>query len=123
MSTVKDGKDLTDKDKAALFVRAAEIMQERGWGKGNPSMGSTGPVCILGACKAALEEVHILPDTPELNSWYHFLVVLSFDSTLRRILNSMSPFRWNDISAKNKEEVVEVLLKAAEVCDERSSEC
>ncbi len=114
-------------DKPTVLRRAAEIVKERGWGKGNESMFD-GPVCILGACKVALDEAigidwRTLDDNGKpyvMEAPYSVLEDLSFTKAINKA-NGQTPhsrvYSWNDFlpNETGKQTVIDTLLKAAEL--------
>lgn len=37
----------------SVFLRAIDVLNERGWGKGRYEEPNNGPVCLVGACAIA----------------------------------------------------------------------
>lgn len=125
-------------DKAKILRRAAEIVEERGWGTHTIDLlRADGPCCILKACaNALLEDGYTFIGVDE----YEELRKLSFYQSLKEVGawgaytdhqdSSFSPFEWNDRlpdSTKencelSKQLVIDKLLEAASLEENKSTD-
>lgn len=85
----------------SVFLKAIDVLNERGWGQGSYAIGDTGPVCLVGACAIAYGGISKFENSPHYRA-------------LSNITNRVFPHNWNDQDAKNKEEVIAILRKAHE---------
>lgn len=110
-------------NKSKVFLRAIDVVDERGWGKGNEAMDANGPVCILGACRVALDELYPgwdkgFPDSSGRDYYkYMALGYVSIMSTLMEITGTFA-YVWNDnldgSPRQNRELVKQKLAEAAD---------
>jgi hypothetical protein len=97
---------------AQLLNRAADILDERGWFQGN-YVGATGCVCALGARHLAVTELDGNPTRAT------FATGAEFETALDRIYGALQTDStdgiadWNDAEGRTKEEVQELLRRAA----------
>jgi hypothetical protein len=86
----------------SVFLRAIDVINERGWGKGKYDNRDTGEVCLIGACAAAAD---MSPgDWETTRAW----------CTLAAVTPNKWPTGYNDSVAKSKEDIINILQKAHE---------
>lgn len=97
-----------------ILLKAAEVVERRGWITGNKGMLANGPVCVLGALSDAMgvppQEVQMVDLGP--------VMAYEYTMDLANMLGIRSPdvaFQWNDDFhlALNKESVATVFRKMA----------
>ena len=95
--------------KQKLYLRAAYLVEEFGWTKGNSGWNEGGPYCIQGAIGAAAKEMGLM------SGWIvhpHVKTISFIDEHLPEMSES---WRWNDEYERTQKEVVDRLLEMAGV--------
>lgn len=105
----------SDTDVAAVLNRAADLIEERGWAKGNCGMLATGPTCLEGAIAAASGlQVETRTGMGLIYSYAHVGDLPAYKA-VESYLNMSSRLRvydWND-EQTSAAPVVEALRAAA----------
>lgn len=93
----------------AIFAKAADIIEERGWYQGwfyNIQKGCDGPVCLLGAVNVACgrePDVSNVADTDAVDK-----------AVRRKLKRRVFAANWNDRDGRTKEQVVNMLRSLAQ---------
>lgn len=97
--------------KNPILLKAAEIIEEHGWGQGNYRDETTGCYCVMGALWEA--DIAVTGGQRENTLWD------KETSLLRRYLGQVNLVRWNDeLDPEVGKNVVVAALRAAAMLDE-----
>lgn len=90
----------------SVFLRAIDVINERGWGIGMYENPVNGKVCLVGACAIAAGK------PMSESSWFE--AESPCMDILRHICIPSSPTWYSDVKATTKEDIINILQKAYE---------
>lgn len=90
-----------------VYLRAIEVLKERGWYQGGLEEGPGGPCCMVGACNVALSGSATSPRFHQ-----------DLDEVARAV-GSILLGDWNDAKGRTRRQVIAALRKAAKLAGNR----
>lgn len=118
---------------AQTLNKAADLIEERGWGRGNVGMVVDGPHCLEGAIQAAAGgstyvnwHAPLAQSDPPIGAERYDYAVPSLCPATQAVKDYLAdrgvrrPFEWNDQKGRTAAEVIEVLRAAAAIEQSRA---